>query len=236
MLLALDTATRQASVALYDERGVRAETSWFSADNHTVELMPRVVEMLAQQGVEPADLSGVAMTIGPGSFTGLRIGLSVAKGLAVGRGVSLFGIPTLDVLAQGLLGQRMPVRAVLHIGRNRYVIADYRVGREHWHRASKDRLVGVEQVAEGVKERTLFVGELDDALREAIVAALGGDAALAPPAAQLRRAGFLAELGWLRLQRGERDDPASLQPIYMHTRPAAQVSAPTAESAVQECG
>jgi len=50
MLLALDTATRQASVALYDERGVRAETSWYSTDNQTVELMPRVTEMLAQQG------------------------------------------------------------------------------------------------------------------------------------------------------------------------------------------
>jgi tRNA threonylcarbamoyladenosine biosynthesis protein TsaB len=236
MLLALDTATRQASVALYDERGVRAETSWYSADNHTVELMPRVVEMLAQQGVEPGDLSAVAMTIGPGSFTGLRIGLSVAKGLAVGRGVSLLGIPTLDVLAQALLGQRMPVRAVLRIGRGRYVVGDYRIGREHWHRTARDRLAAAEQVPEGIRERTLFAGEIDAALRDVIEAALGSDAALAPPAAQLRRAGFLAELGWLRLQRGERDDPASLQPVYMHTRPPVREPAPAAESAVQECG
>jgi tRNA threonylcarbamoyladenosine biosynthesis protein TsaB len=226
MLLALDTATRQASVALYDERGVRAETSWHSADNHSVELMPRVVEMLAQQGVNPADLRGVAVALGPGSFTGLRIGLSVAKGLAVGRGLSLFGIPTLDALAQALIGQRMPLRAVLDIGRGRYVIADYRVGRDQWQRSGKDRLVTVEGVTEGVKERMLFAGEIDQALREAIVERLDTAAVLSPPAMQLRRAGYLAELGWARLQRGERDDPASLAPVYVHTQAPPQVSAP----------
>jgi len=233
MLLALDTATRQASVALYDEAGVRAETSWHSADNHSVELMPRVVEMLAQQGVEPADLRGVAIAIGPGSFTGLRIGLSVAKGLAVGRGVSLFGIPTLDAFAQALVGQRLPLRAILHIGRGRYVIADYRVGRDQWQRTSKDRLAAFEQVTDGIKERTLFVGEIDETLREAIVTTLGPGAVLVSPAAQLRRAGFRAELGWARLLRGERDDPASLEPIYIHTRPIADIPAPATEGLAQ---
>ncbi len=222
MLLALDTATKQASVALYDERGVRAETNWCSANNQSVELMPRVIEMMAQQGAPPAALRGVVVAIGPGSFTGLRIGLSVAKGLAVGRGLALFGIPTLDVLAQALVGQRMPLRAVLAIGRGRYVAADYRLGREQWHRTSKDRLVSREGVYEGIRERTLFAGEIDEELRDSILAALDSNAVLVPQAAQMRRAGFLAELGWTRLQRGERDDPAALAPVYMHSRPAPE--------------
>lgn len=224
MLLALDTATRQASVALYDERGVRAETAWFSTDNQTVELMPRVTEMLAQQGVDPSGLRGVAVAIGPGSFTGLRIGLSVAKGLAVGRGLPVLGVPTLDALAQSLIGQRMPLRAVLEIGRSRYAIADYRVGRDQWHRVSKDRLVTLEQMTEGIKERTLFVGELGPEAREAIQRILGANVVLMSPAAQLRRAGYLAELAWQRLLRGERDDPVSLAPVYLHTEPSAQTS------------
>ncbi|MCL6432288.1 MAG: tRNA (adenosine(37)-N6)-threonylcarbamoyltransferase complex dimerization subunit type 1 TsaB [Anaerolineae bacterium] len=229
MLLALDTATRQASVALYDERGVRAETNWLSADNHSVELMPRVSEMMAQQGATPADLRGVAVAIGPGSFTGLRIGLSVAKGLAVGRGIAILGIPTLDVLAQALVGQRMPLRAILDIGRGRYVIADYRLGRDQWQRTSKDRLVTREQVAAGIRERTLFAGEIDEVLGRLIRSVLGSNAVLASPAAQLRRAGFLAELGWARLQRDERDDPAALAPIYLHTHPVGQSAAPVVE-------
>lgn len=227
MLLALDTATRQASVALYDERGVRAETSWFSADNQSAELMPRLTEMLAQQGVEPGSLRGVAVAIGPGSFTGLRIGLSVAKGLAVGRGIPILGIPTLDPLAQALTGLRMPLRAVLDIGRGRYVIADYRVGRDQWHRISKDRLVSPEDVTLGIRERTLFAGEISEPLRQSIVATLGASAVIGSPANQLRRAGYLAELGWQRLLRGERDDPVSLSPVYLHTQPVVEVSAAT---------
>ena len=225
MLLALDTATRQASVALYDERGVRAETSWYSADNHTVELMPRVTELLAQQGVGPADLRGVVVTIGPGSFTGLRIGLSVAKGLAVGRGLPVLGTPTLDVLAQAMLGQRLPVRAVLSIGRGRYCIADYRVGREQWQRTSRDRLVQADEVIAGIRERTLFAGEMDDVLRGLVASRLESSAVLPSPAFHLRRAGYLAELGWARLERGERDDPATLAPIYLHTQPLTATAA-----------
>jgi tRNA threonylcarbamoyladenosine biosynthesis protein TsaB len=225
MLLALDTASRQASVALYDEQGVRAETSWYSHDNQTVELMPRVTEMLAQQGVEPAALRGVAVAIGPGSFTGLRIALSVAKGLAVGRGIPVLGIPTLDALAQALVGQRMPLRAILSIGRGRYAITDYRVGRDQWHRTSKDRLATPAEVVAGIRERTLFAGEIDAALRQLIESTLDSAAVLLPAAAHLRRAGYLAELGWQRLVRGDRDDPATLAPIYLHSRSAVEAAA-----------
>jgi len=168
----------------------------------------------------------VAVAIGPGSFTGLRIGLSVAKGLAVGRGLPVLSVPTLDTLAQSLIGQRMPVRAVIEIGRGRYAVADYRVGRDQWHRASKDRLLPMDQLAEGIKERTLFAGELSPAAREAVQRALGANAVLMSPASQLRRAGYLAELAWQRLLRGERDDPVSLAPIYLHTEPIAQPAEP----------
>jgi tRNA threonylcarbamoyladenosine biosynthesis protein TsaB len=226
MLLALDTATRQASVALYDERGVRAEASWWSADNQSVELMPRVTEMMAQQGVEPSMLRGVAVAIGPGSFTGLRIGLSVAKGLAVGRGITLLGVPTLDALAESLIGQRMPARTVLLIGRHRYAIADYRVGRDQWHRVSRDRLATPDEVAAGIKERTLFIGEIDDALRPSLLNALGANCVFLPQAAQVRRAGYLAALAWQRLQHGEHDDPATLAPLYLHSEPTTPVSVP----------
>ncbi len=99
LLLAIDTATRFAGLALYDGDIIRAEKYWLSHDNHSVELMPALVDMLAQQGFAPADLAAVGVTIGPGSFTGLRIGLSVAKGLALANRLVILGIPTLDVQA-----------------------------------------------------------------------------------------------------------------------------------------
>jgi len=96
----------------------------------------------------------------------------------------------------------------------------------------KDRLGPPEQLVAGLRERTLFAGEIDAGLRQAIIQVPGGEAVLAPPAIQLRRAGFLAELAWQRLQRGERDDPAALAPLYLHSQPEAEAPAVTR----QECG
>ena len=78
MLLAIDTATRYASLALYNGERVLSEETWRTANYHTVELMPAVVRMLERQGVSAEALSAVGVSLGPGSFTGLRVGLAVA--------------------------------------------------------------------------------------------------------------------------------------------------------------
>ena len=86
MLLAIDTSTKQAGIALYDgARGLIAEYNWHSANRHTEELMPAVAQMLAQASVKPSGLRAVAVALGPGSFTGLRVGLAAAKGLALAQ-------------------------------------------------------------------------------------------------------------------------------------------------------
>ena len=83
MILAIDTATRTASIALYDSSGVLAEESWRSRNNHSVEVMPAIMRLVERQGCSMSDLAGIAVSLGPGSFTGLRIGLSAAKGLCL---------------------------------------------------------------------------------------------------------------------------------------------------------
>ena len=99
MLVAIDTATGYASLALHDGLRVRVEHTWESPRRHTVELLPRLVAALEQLDVGADHLSGVAVSRGPGSFTGLRVGMAVAKGLALARGLPLVGVPTLDVVA-----------------------------------------------------------------------------------------------------------------------------------------
>ncbi|MCI0476781.1 MAG: tRNA (adenosine(37)-N6)-threonylcarbamoyltransferase complex dimerization subunit type 1 TsaB, partial [Anaerolineales bacterium] len=81
MLLAIDTATRTASIALYDAAGVHAETTWRSRENHTVELMAQVVRLFELAHATKEDVQAIGVALGPGSFTGLRVGMSVAKGL-----------------------------------------------------------------------------------------------------------------------------------------------------------
>jgi len=216
MLMAIDTATRFASLALYDGLSVRAEESWQSANNHTVELMPGLVRMLARQRVPVHALQGVAVALGPGSFTGLRIGLAVAKGLALAQDIPLLGVPTLEVLAYMHAIQRRPICAVVRAGRGRVCAGRYVRRRGRWRQVGELDLTTIAELAAQLEKRTLFCGEITTAEREFLQGQENGLAMLASPAASLRRAGYLAELAWQRLVRGEADDPITLSPIYLH--------------------
>jgi len=219
MLLAIDTATRTAALALYDQdRGrVLGEETWHSVNNHTVELMPRLVRMLEQQGLMPADLTGLVVSLGPGSFTGLRIGLSVAKGLALALGTPLVGIPTMDVVARPHQVQRLPIWAILQAGRRRICVGHYIRQRGRWRRHGEYRLTTLKQLCHQERESALFCGEIEADDARFIREQLGQDVSIASPAFSLRRAAHLAELGWERLSRGNVDDPAALAPIYLQT-------------------
>ena len=218
MLLAIDTATRTISLALHDGQRVVAESSWLTANHHTLELAPALAAMMARAGLSARDLRGVAVTLGPGSFTGLRIGLGVAKGLALAAGLALVGMPTLDVLAaaQGPPMREERLCAVLQAGRGRVAAALYEWRAGRWW-AAEEAFIATwgDLAARLVGSRTRVAGEVDEAGREAL---RGSEERLAVVmgAPSLRRAGYLAELGWARLERGEQDDPARLAPIYLH--------------------
>jgi len=218
MLLAIDTATRMAGLALYDHASSRilGEESWYSVNNHTVELMPRLVHLLDQQGISPAELTGLAVSLGPGSFTGLRIGLGVSKGLALARKLPLVGIPTLDVVAQPHMGQQLPIWAILEAGRQRLCVGQYARRGEQWHQRGALQLTTMEALCDQIKEPALICGEIRAKDIELIREKLGPVVTVASPAASLRRAAYLAELGWKRLARGDADDAATLSPIYLH--------------------
>lgn len=214
MLVAIDTATDRASLALHDGYRVRMEHTWEAPRRHTVELTPRLSEAMEQLGLGYEKLSGVAVTTGPGSFTGLRVGLSVAKGLAVARRLPLVGIPTLDVLAAGQGQDRRPLVAVLQAGRGRISTVTYRWQFGEWQPQEEPRLTTWSAVAQEIGEPTLFCGEIGREGAE-LISRLRDRAVLLPAPWRLRRAGFLAELGWKRLNQNDVDDPALLTPIYL---------------------
>lgn len=214
MLVAIDTATDYASLALHDGFQVRVEHTWESQRRHTVELLPRLMAALEQVGAEAEHLSGVAVTRGPGSFTGLRVGIALAKGLALSRGLPLIGVPTLDVVAAAQGRDRRPLCAVLQAGRGRICVATYRWRVGEWVAREEPRLTTWLTLVEQTAVPTLFCGEIDPTGANALTS-LGELAVLLPAAVRLRRAGFLAEVAWRRLKRGETDDPATLAPIYL---------------------
>lgn len=99
MLLAIDTSTHYASVALHDGTQLLGEHTWLARQDHTRTVAPNIQRLLAGVGAGSTALQAVAVALGPGSFNGLRVGLSVAKGLAIARSIPLTGVSTLELLA-----------------------------------------------------------------------------------------------------------------------------------------
>jgi tRNA threonylcarbamoyladenosine biosynthesis protein TsaB len=228
MLLALDTSTRFASIALYDDNGVQGEHTWRVDQNHTEDLMPRVVALTAAAHIAPAQLTGVAVALGPGSFNGLRVAMSAAKGFALALGVPLVGFSTLETLAYQHGSLSLPVRPILEGGGKELATALYKVARNHWTQVEDPHLASVDDICAATTQRTLFCGEISPALAAELRQRLE-HAIVAPPAANARRAGYLAELGWLSIREGRIDDPATLQPLYLRrphiTEPKKQAAA-----------
>jgi tRNA threonylcarbamoyladenosine biosynthesis protein TsaB len=227
MLLALDTSTALAGVALYDGL-LRAEVTWVAGRNHSAEVLPEVARLLAGQGVATGELQGVAVAIGPGSYTGVRVGVALAKGLAVALRLPLVGICTLDVLAAPFVLGGRPVRPALDAGRGRYATALYE--READRLVRREPIVGVDLAGliALLRPPVVVTGDLNAAAREALATAgeriIREDSVdasrpdplqIASPAAAVRRAGFLAELAWRRLAAQGGDDPAAVEPIYL---------------------
>lgn len=220
MWLAIDTATDVAGIALADAGGVVVEHSWPARRNHTSALAPRVAQALADAGLSVAELAGIAVAIGPGSYTGLRIGLALAKGLAFGAGLPVVGVPTLDPLAAALSApvtqRERDLWCVFRAGRQRFVAARYPPAASAWPDASALKSLTLAELTALVPGGDWLAGELT-AEEQAELASRGG--VVVPSAAGLRRAGWLAELGRARYAAQGADDLVALAPIYLGAGP-----------------
>ena len=117
MILAIDTSTRNASVAVAHDGQIVASRAWYSAVSHSTQLMPSVVQILESVGMRPRGLDAVAVALGPGGFSALRTGLSVAKGIAMASKIPIIGIGSLDLEAHPFRDSGVAVCALLEAGR-----------------------------------------------------------------------------------------------------------------------
>ncbi|RIK24369.1 MAG: tRNA (adenosine(37)-N6)-threonylcarbamoyltransferase complex dimerization subunit type 1 TsaB, partial [Anaerolineae bacterium] len=215
MLLAVDTSTAQLGLALYDGATVAAELTWTSRARHTVELAPALSGLLERVGLTMDGLSALAVAIGPGSFTSLRVGLAFVKGLALARKLPVVGVPTLDAVAAAVPVQALPLAAVIQAGRGRIAVGWYRASENGWQAEGQAEATTADKLAESIQHPVLVVGELDAEERQRL-ARKRKNIQLVSPALSVRRPALLAELAWNRWQAGHADDLASLAPIYLH--------------------
>ena len=215
MLIAIDTSTRLIGVALYDGVQIISEMVWLSQQYHTVELAPTVSSLMERAGIPLGELKVVAVALGPGSFTGLRIGISLAKGMALAGRLAIVGVPTFDILAAAQPPGDLPMAAVLQAGRSRLAVGWYKNYSGKWKSDHQIQVFTPRELADRIKSPTIVCGELSEAERR-IFKRKRKNVILATPAQSLRRPSYLAELGWRRWQKGMTDDPATLAPNYLH--------------------
>ena len=215
ILLAIDTSTRCIGLALYDSAQVLHEAIWTSNDYHTVELAPAVAEAMRKSGITAQNFGAIAVAIGPGSFTGLRIGLALAKGLSMVHQLPIIGIPTLDALAIAQPLLNIPMAAVLRAGRGRLAVSWYQVIEKRWESTGSIEICTPAEIVENIRAETYLCGELNKQERE-LINSQKTSILLASPARSLRRPAYLAEIAWERWMSGDVDDPASLTPTYLH--------------------
>jgi tRNA threonylcarbamoyladenosine biosynthesis protein TsaB len=216
MILAIDTATHYAGLALYRPgAGLLAEETWYTDRNHTLELMPRLMRMLALAGLKVPALSALAVSLGPGSFTGLRIGLAAAKGLALPHKLPLLGVPTLELAAYPFREEKQPIWAIVGAGRGRILAGCYTYEAEACQEVVKPYITDFEALGKQIKKPALCVGEIDEPAAETLLRLSRKRARVASPAARLRRAGYLAEIAAARLAAGgPLPNPDTLEPLY----------------------
>jgi tRNA threonylcarbamoyladenosine biosynthesis protein TsaB len=223
--LAIDTASAMASIALSSQGRLLAELTWDCGRDHSRQLLPAIDGLLARQSASKEALGAVFVCIGPGSYAGVRVGMSTAKGLAFALEVPLAGVGRLEIEAYAFAATGLPVVAVHRAGRGELAWAAYSSGTGNkergtrplptsvaWRELLPPRLSPPEALAGALPNVALVTGELDDALA-AELAQRGHR--VVRGAAAVRRAALLAELGWQRLQAGRTDDPKSLEPLYL---------------------
>jgi tRNA threonylcarbamoyladenosine biosynthesis protein TsaB len=214
MLLAVDTSTTQIGIALYDDAQVIGEFAWRSGQRHTVELAPAISDLLIRCGLTMDAVRALGVALGPGSFTSLRVGLALAKGVALAKDIPLIGIPTLDILAHAQPASELPLAVAIQAGRSRFALGWYKSLEKAWQAQGEVRIVTVAEINAEVEHPSILCAEFSAQTRQEIK---NENIQLVSPAKSIRRPAILAELAWARWQASDVDDAASLTPIYLHT-------------------
>lgn len=212
MLLAIDTATMVTGISLDDGRTVLSERVFHSERRQTAELAPTVAQMMRTAGVAADELTAVAVAQGPGSYTGLRIGMALAKGIALAHDLPLVGIPTLDILAAAQPRREEPLLAVLRAGRGRVAAVWYKWGPQGWRADSDPQAMTWDEALDRLQEPTYVCGEISSGAKQLEAHKL---VILADAAYCVRRPSILAQLARGVLAEGDAGDPRELTPIYL---------------------
>lgn len=220
IVLGIETATHAGSVALVDETHQLALRELGILRTHSEWLLGAIRDVLGDAGCTIKEVHGIAVSLGPGSFTGLRIGLSTAKGLCYANDLPLAGVSTLDAMASRFPFCRVPVCPMLDARKREVYAALYDMEAEQPVRLIEPEAAHPVRFLESVGGTTLFLGSGAALYRQHILDRLGDGALFAPAELFHPSAAAVARLGLGMLKQGQRVDVNAIEPTYLRVSEA----------------
>jgi len=214
-ILAVDTATKSCSVAIVDEESLLAEMTVVNEQTHSKHLLEMIRFVIKLSGFNISDLDGFAVTRGPGSFTGLRIGISSVKGLAAAQGKPIVGVSSLDALARQVSFSPYLISSLIDARRDEVYSSRYRFKDGNLIKEGKEQAVSPGDALDEINEPCIFVGSGAVLYRKVIKDKLGEYAYFAQAYENTIRASTVASLSMDRFEKGDTEDAETFVPNYI---------------------
>ncbi|WP_028316350.1 tRNA (adenosine(37)-N6)-threonylcarbamoyltransferase complex dimerization subunit type 1 TsaB [Desulfatibacillum aliphaticivorans] len=228
IVLAMDTAALGFGVVVVEDGRVLAREQGERSRSHARSLMDAVQNVLNEAGLKPAQVDGLAVTCGPGSFTGLRIGIASAKGLASALNIPVYGVSTLYALAKAAQPCNLPVQAAMDARKGQVYAAEFRPSDNGLVQTSPEAAKSPEQWICEVSEQSLFIGDGAALYREFIEAELGGKARFAPEDLNRIDITVVADIAAKAIKEGKACSAADLKATYIRKSDAKLPKIPQA--------
>ncbi|HEX8949060.1 MAG TPA: tRNA (adenosine(37)-N6)-threonylcarbamoyltransferase complex dimerization subunit type 1 TsaB [Dissulfurispiraceae bacterium] len=224
-LLAIETSTMLGGVAIMEDNLLIAETRTNVKVTHSERIMTEVQHILVTSGLRIEDIDVFAVAIGPGSFTGLRVGLSTVKGLVYATGKRLVAVPTLEALAWNVPFSEYPVCPLLDARRKEVYAGVFKWTGSGFTRVVHEQAVKLDHLLPMIKGPAVFLGEGAAVYRDSIEKAIGEKALFAHPQNAVPSPSNVAYLGMKKAEKGEFSDAVGLVPLYLRRSEAELKSA-----------
>ncbi len=220
LVMGIETSSMHGGVALLSEQGLLSEYLLNVRATHTERLLPSIDRVLRDAAVTLKQVEGLAVATGPGSFTGLRIGLSTVKGLVAATGAPVVGVSTLEAMAWTLPFCAHPICPILDARKGEVYCAQFRHAGGRLTRVMDEAALSPDALIDCIREPTVFIGDGVTVYGDRLKTGLK-ELALFPPISQRGgRASAVAELGRRRLLEGDRDEISELAPRYLRASEA----------------
>lgn len=225
-ILAVESTSMVAGAALIQEGQLVGEIRIQHKKNHSEQLLPILDQLLQCCECDPEELTALAVSLGPGSFTGIRIGVATVKGLAQALDIPVFGVNTLEALAWQAAPFTGTIMPLMDAQRNLVYTAAYRFQEGRMITLAEPDVLHIQELLSQLEETPaprLFLGDALVLHRERIAGALGEGASFALPIHAMPSAAALAQCALSKARDGEGLKAAALQPIYLRTSQAEKV-------------